>query len=403
MAALLLTVLLALGSSGPGQNDLRIGIARVEAADSNPRNPEFAITLENQSDTGFIVVLGYVLGNGRMYPDAITLLLTDESGRASKLQYRPPLRVGGRVDPYIVALSRHASHVLRVSLAQYLSPYTGEGRTTPPVDGELDPRLPPGSYRIQATIEGPLRNQDILVNGNPVMHLWTGAVSSNVLPLSLAEPSRGVGRSLVSPEDRSTLIKALADQAMLHRRHDVAVRRGEQPPPLDNPELLPQLATVVGELHDPASIPALAAALGSGFAAIRPLAAFGEQAVPAVLAVEASPESSPGVIGEALITLRFIVEEASARGGLSDGTLAELRRVARRRLESGEGLALTPLWWAIDLAWTLQDKDLRGLVEALATDPKMVVARGITDPGLIEQTQHRAAARLAGTPPLPRP
>jgi hypothetical protein len=122
--------------------------------------------------------------------------------------------------------------------------------------------------------------------------------------------------------------------AMLHRRHDVAVRQGQHPPPLDDPERLPQLASAVGELHDPASIPALAAALGTGFAVIRPLAAFGERAVSAVLSVEASPESSTGSIDHALLTLRFIVEGASERGGLSEATRADLRGVAARRLTS---------------------------------------------------------------------
>jgi hypothetical protein len=157
----------------------------------------------------------------------------------------------------------------------------------------------------------------------------------------------------------------------------------------------------VGKLHDPASIPCLAAALGSGFAAIRPLAAFGERAVSAVLSVEASPERSTGSIDESLITLRFIVEGASERVGLSETTCADLRRVAARRLKSSG--SPTTLWWAIDLAWSLQDEELRHSVEALATDANVVAARGITDPGLIEQTQRRAAARAAGSPPLPRP
>ena len=135
---------------------------------------------------------------------------------------------------------------------------------------------------------------------------------------------------------------------------------------------------------------------------IRPLAAFGEQAVPAVLAVEASPESGTDAINHALITLRFIVEGASERGGLSEATRAELRRVAARRLTSSTG-SPTTLWWAIDLAWSLHDEELRHSVEVLATDASVVAARGITNPGLIEQTQRRAAARVAGSPPLPRP
>ena len=136
---------------------------------------------------------------------------------------------------------------------------------------------------------------------------------------------------------------------------------------------------------------------------IRPLAAFGESAVPAILAAESLPESGTGAVNHALIALRFIAEGASAGSVLSERALAELRRVAARRLSNAEGSATTTLRWAIDLAWVVQDKDLRQSVEVLATDPNVVIARGITDPGLIEQTQRRAADRIAGVPPLPRP
>jgi hypothetical protein len=217
------------------------------------------------------------------------------------------------------------------------------------------------------------------------------------------EAIRRIGVAQTSQDVRSALIRSLQQEAMLHRRRDVADRGGENLPPLDDPELLTRLASTVGELRDPASIPALAAALGSGFVVIRPLAAFGERAVPAILEVESTPDSGTGAVNHALITLRFIVQGASAGSGLSDRTLAELRRVAARRLGNGEGSATTTLWWAIDLAWVVQDTDLRQSVEALATDPNVVIARGITDPGLIEQTQRRAADRIAAIPPLPRP
>jgi len=49
----------------------------------------------------------------------------------------------------------------------------------------------------------------------------------------------------------------------------------------------------------------------------------------------------------------------------------------------------------------LNDAGLRGIVEALASDPNEVIARGVTDPGDIARTQKWAADRLAGVPPLP--
>ena len=181
VALFLFTLMLSLGSAGPDENDLRISIARIETADSKPSSPEFAVTLENQADSDLVVLLGALVG-GKLYPHAINLLLTDQDGHISNLRYRGPVRVGGRIDPYIVGLPSHATYVLRVSLAQFTSPYTGEGRTMPPADGNLDPRLPAGSYTIQATLqepgEGSLSSD---AYGNRLMSLWTGAASSNVL------------------------------------------------------------------------------------------------------------------------------------------------------------------------------------------------------------------------------
>lgn len=77
---MLFTLMLSLQSSGPEQNALRIGIARIETTDSRPSNPEFAITLENQGVEDFVVVLGAVIGR-KLYPHALSLLLTDERGQ----------------------------------------------------------------------------------------------------------------------------------------------------------------------------------------------------------------------------------------------------------------------------------------------------------------------------------
>jgi hypothetical protein len=82
--------------------------------------------------------------------------------------------------------------------------------------------------------------------------------------------------------------------------------------------------------------------------------------------------------------------------------VGDLRRLAARRL-AGRGGSPTTLWWAIDLAWSLRDEELQQSVYALSSDASVIVERGITDPELIQQTQRRAADRIAGVPPLPRP
>jgi hypothetical protein len=181
MAPILLALMLSLGSSAPQQtNDLRITIAPVESADVKPGNPEFVLTLQNEGDADLVVTLGAVIGR-KLYPHAITLLLTNQSGRTSTLRFRGPVRVGGRMDPFIVGMPSGATYALRVSLGQFTSAYTGVGRTT---SNELEPMVPPGSYTIQATLHAPAGNTSD-VYGNPLMNLWTGEAASAVLRFSV--------------------------------------------------------------------------------------------------------------------------------------------------------------------------------------------------------------------------
>ena len=88
---------------------------------------------------------------------------------------------------------------------------------------------------------------------------------------------------------------------------------------------------------------------------------------------------------------------------LSARTMTEIRNAAERRLATGEGLFITTLWRAIDLAIVSGDAALRRTVEAVASDYGEGLRRGIKDVDLIRKSQQRATERLAGVPPLPRP
>ncbi len=213
------------------------------------------------------------------------------------------------------------------------------------------------------------------------------------------ETVRALGPPQISPELRGALIKVLEreDQIQAQRYH--ANLRGETLEPLEDPEFIARASRVVAELRDPQAIPALAGALGTGSPPTRALVDFGEKAVPALLAAVRSPETTHYVVDDALLALRFMVEGAGPRP-LSVGSVKEIRDVAKQRLTGKQ--YFTTLWEAIDLALTLKDPELRGIVESLASDRKAVVARGIDDPDLIQETQRLAAERLAGVPPKPR-
>jgi hypothetical protein len=219
---------------------------------------------------------------------------------------------------------------------------------------------------------------------------WAGLALADTIPVER-----------LTPELRLALIAALEREGQRLVARYRARRGGEALPPLEDPEFIGAVSRAVARLRDPRAIPALAGALGTGFTVIDALAAFGELAAPAVLAVVTSPESMPDAVNHGLITLRFMVEAAETRP-LSADTWAQIRGAAAQRLATGAGLYLTTLWRAIDLAVVLKDPALRRTVESLASDRHALVARGVTDPEDIDRTQKRAADRLAGIPPLPR-
>ena len=215
------------------------------------------------------------------------------------------------------------------------------------------------------------------------------------------ETARAIQPRNIGPELRAALISTLEREGQLHARRDEADRRGEAVEPLEDPEFIFRVSSVVAELRDPLAIPALTGALGtgSGSPVTKALVAFGEQAVPALVEPVGSPRASPYVVDGALIVLRFLVEGAGPQP-LSASSLNNIRRGAKSRLTGKQ--YFTTLWWAIDLAVALDDAELRRIVGSLASDPDEVVARGIDDPELIEETQRLAAERLAGVPPKPR-
>lgn len=208
-----------------------------------------------------------------------------------------------------------------------------------------------------------------------------------------------MGPRNAGPELRQALIDLLEREAGAHTQRYHAGRLGANVKPLENPEFIFGLSRLVIELDDPKAIPALAAALFTGTVVPRALADFGEQAAPAVLRVVNDREAWYDAVVGGLLALRLMVEGQDKRP-LADDTLSQIRRAARQRLTGAQ--YFTTLWQAIDLAAVREDPELMAIVSALAHEPKEVVARGVTDPKLIQRTQQLARDRLAGFPPLPR-
>jgi hypothetical protein len=211
-----------------------------------------------------------------------------------------------------------------------------------------------------------------------------------------------LGQRELGDSAKAALATALQQESRRHARRYWQRRSNQALEPLPDPELIGALARTVAPLGDPRAIPAMAESMGFGFPITRALAAFGLQAAPAVLDVVMSPQSPEYAVNDGLIALRLMVEASTTSGPLTTPTMARITAAAEHHLTTKPRFIPT-VWWAIDLAAALGEPRLRAIVQEFASDPALATAMGATDPGLVEQTRKRAADRLAGIAPLPRP
>jgi hypothetical protein len=214
--------------------------------------------------------------------------------------------------------------------------------------------------------------------------------------------ARDLPADAVTPQLRMALIEALTQENVRHRAHSDRMYSG-QPSTLPYPEFRMDVAEILIPFKLTAAIPALAGALGMGPIISNALADFGNQAVAPVLSVLASARSG-GAIHDGLLTLRFLVEDRAQRP-LTAASLAGIQREIEKRLTDqvrADGLGVTYLWYAIDVAAVMNEPGLRRHLEALAADVAASKGRGVSDPDLAMRTKQRAGDRLAGVPAQPR-
>ena len=224
--------------------------------------------------------------------------------------------------------------------------------------------------------------------------------------------ARAVGEALRiraaerGPALRRALIGALEAQGMPDAPRAPSYEAGA--------DYVDALLDAVLEMRDPASIPALVRSPTFGSRVATALADFGPQALPAALEAATSPDSHHGLVGNALMTLRIMVEEWGGPGALPPGRRAELAAVAALYLNGPRGayaeLVATSGWrvgrvisHAMGLAAVLDDPGVRSRLEEIAADASVAEALGVTYHDAAARAQAEAAALLAGTPPLPRP
>lgn len=200
----------------------------------------------------------------------------------------------------------------------------------------------------------------------------------------------------MAPALRDALITTLdrSITASIERRREWA-RGNSSAQWREEMDITPALLEVVTAMRDHRTIPVLARSASTGWMAIGALLGFGEDAVPALYEVALSRHGSDRQVSSALYTLRMIVDEYGL-GGFQPETIARIREVAADRLNEPHGFIV--LRRAIDLASTLNDPELDGILQSLASDRASIIARGLMDPDQVKEIQKQAGDRLAGVP-----
>ncbi len=246
--------------------------------------------------------------------------------------------------------------------------------------------------------------------------LRAAAVALVVPALAFVQAKQGVLREQLLSSDQSISGRAIETVTRLEpnqvddatRNALIAVLQRERARALHRTsstedDMLGPVVRAIVRLHDPRFVPELAATLLIGPIVPKELAHHGDAAAVAVLATLRKHDVMLTERNDGLIALRMIVE-LTPPTRLSTGTRQQIQVLAGQYLARDAGLDEMGvlLTRAIDLAVVLGDPGLREIVRRIANDPAESAARG-TVPSRISFVQKRAADRLAGALPLPRP
>lgn len=177
------------------------------------------------------------------------------------------------------------------------------------------------------------------------------------------------------------------------KRRDASVRAGR-------PDYAPEgvvdyytgLITAASQSSDPVFIVPLAGVLGSGRAAQRALARFGDQAMSAVLSVARDQtEPDPAQVSGALKVLQMRLTDSNFPP-LAPVGVAQAKDIAWLRLRGRQHMVV--LGQACELATALNDRPLRDRVQTLATNSVELSAMGIADSEKVRYVQKRASEAL---------
>jgi hypothetical protein len=161
---------------GTEANGLRIAVVPSASLEPSAVSCAFDLYFQNVGADDTILYLGTMLEKGRVYyPHAVGLSLFDLEGNARRLEFpfKAPEALNDRVEVFSVPLPSGSMYSVRVNIADYYCPDTGEYF--------ID--LPEGEYRVFANFEGQTVQDTGAAEPNAPstsVNFWQGKVQSNV-------------------------------------------------------------------------------------------------------------------------------------------------------------------------------------------------------------------------------
>lgn len=166
---------MAAESWGTAHNGLQISLS---ASGANVLN----VSLRNNSEQDTMLNLGFMLAPGVVttragkdnfvpnkqyqYPEAITLVLVDTSGKSTELELVGPPGVAGTLEPFEVPLPSGATYSIQTPLSKYWDPKTFR-------------RVEKGTVQLSAKFTSKVTGSD------KNKRYWTGTILSNTVTVKL--------------------------------------------------------------------------------------------------------------------------------------------------------------------------------------------------------------------------
>jgi len=157
----------------PGESiyGLRMSISTAEKDEAG--FPKFQVTFRNTGGEDAVLNLGEIGGSEPHINLNFSLIVSDAFGKTRKFEFKGPMYVAGRLEPYLVYVKARSTYSLEVNMGQFWSPETYE----------YELKLTPGKYQVALEFVGRSPRRSVPAGKSSVKNIWLGQLTSNTLAI----------------------------------------------------------------------------------------------------------------------------------------------------------------------------------------------------------------------------